>query len=192
MPGGCLVFYNAAVRLGGKVCCGAPTSASGVGGATPSDEQGQREKREAWEQVKGLDPESQSIIHAPRWPVPGTISSPKGKRIDPFTGEESTHNGIDIRNPNGAAVSASESGEVIGVKPGSKGENQIKIRNRDGTVSIYAHTAPSVEVGDHVYPGTVIGNTDRSGRSTGPHLHYGIFDPKTGQYIDPETRLPKR
>lgn len=124
----------------------------------------------------------------------GEVSSKFGKRVDPITGVAGAeHKGIDIRNPDGVGVVASESGTVSSIKPGTKhGENQVKILNRDGTESICAHTKPSVNVGDHVYSGDAIGNTDRSGRSTGPHLHYGIFDPKTGKYIDPLARMPQR
>ncbi|WP_243358420.1 M23 family metallopeptidase [Fundidesulfovibrio terrae] len=169
--------------------------AAGGGGAggTPPDGGSQPGQRETWDKLKGLDPESQRIIHAPEWPVPGEVSSPFGERIDPYTGEKTTHKAIDIRNTKGAEVRASESGRVVSITPGSKhGENQVRVRNRDETESIYAHTKPSVEVGDRVFPGTVVGNTDLSGRSTGPHLHYGVFDPKTGKHIDPLSRLPKR
>lgn len=147
--------------------------------------------RETWEKMKGLDQETQTYLHGPRWSADGTITSPYDYRTDPFTGKKKFHSGIDIKNPEGGTVVASESGTVIRVTPGKNGENQVYVKNRDGTTSMYIHTEPSVKYGQKVYAGDNIGTTDRSGRSTGAHLHYQIHD-SNGNHFDPTTKLPKR
>jgi murein DD-endopeptidase MepM/ murein hydrolase activator NlpD len=125
----------------------------------------------------------------PVWPAKGKVTSKFGNRIDPFTGAVSFHNGIDIANPVGDSVFASDDGEVISVTPSPNGTNQVIIANSDGSISGYAHVDPSVQVGQVVVAGDVIGVTDLSGRSTGGHLHY-TFRPGPGlPYVDPLTHL---
>ncbi|MEK6589198.1 MAG: RHS repeat-associated core domain-containing protein [Nitrospinota bacterium] len=124
------------------------------------------------------------------WPGSGIVTSPFGNRIDPITNAQSFHNGIDIGNPLGGAVVASDRGNVISITPSPNGANQIIIRNDDGSISGYAHTNPSVQVGQHINEGNVIGNTDLSGRSTGGHVHY-TYRPSAGQpYQNPLNHLP--
>ena len=101
------------------------------------------------------------------WPARGGISSGFGWRTEP----RGFHDGIDIRNPIGGPVVASDTGIVLSVdKVGMM--NQIIIRHEDGAVSTYGHTTPSVKAGFRVQEGDVIGFTDMTGRSSCPHLHY--------------------
>ena len=59
------------------------------------------------------------------------------------------------------------------------------IRYWDGTVSYYAHMSTvSVNTGENVGPGEVVGQSGNSGHSTGPHLHLEIH-PNGGAAIDP-------
>ncbi|MFP5223061.1 MAG: M23 family metallopeptidase [Acidobacteriota bacterium] len=150
--------------------------------------------RETWEKLKGFDQETQTYLHGPRWPANGKINSPFGDREPPAPGASSFHKGLDISNPVGAPVVASESGEVINVSPDKTGGggNTVQVRNRDGSISVYHHTKPSVSVGQKVYSGDVVGNTDLSGVSTGGHVHYGIKNEKTNKFSDPAVRLPRR
>lgn len=124
------------------------------------------------------------------WPGSGQVTSPFGWRTDPYTGERAFHNAADIANPVGDPVVASDSGTVISTTPSPNGANQVIIRNDDGSVSGYAHVNPSVQVGDHVNEGDSIGTTDRSGRSTGGHVHY-TYRPAEGQpHENPLDHLP--
>ena len=85
------------------------------------------------------------------WPGAGPVTSPYGPRGSGF------HYGMDIGNPLGGPVVASDGGTVISVAPGPNGENQVIILNDDGSVSGYAHLVQGISVGDHVDEGQVIG-----------------------------------
>jgi len=152
----------------------------------------QQQERENWDKLKGLDPETKKRIHGPSWPAEGTINSPFGERFHPTKHVWKKHNGIDISNPLGADVYSSESGSVSSTKPGSDGGNQVRIKHRDGTEGIYYHVTPFVREGQKVYAGDRVGKTDMTGESTGPHLHYGVYDHKYRTHVDPTTRLHKK
>jgi RHS repeat-associated protein len=125
------------------------------------------------------------------WPGSGRVTSGFGYRVHPITGERRFHNGIDIANPVRAPVLSTEGGTVISTATGPNGEDQIIIRNDDGSISGYAHTDPSVTVGQHVYEGEPIGVTDLSGLSTGGHVHYTYRSAKGQPHTNPLYHLPK-
>jgi len=146
-------------------------------------------------------------------PVPrvGTrISSPFGKRVDPFTGHPNRHNGIDFAGRKGTPIFATADGVVVYSKDNkNKLGNVIVIQhdaqeeNDDGEVftipgkwrTEYGHLEHRhVERGDLVKRGDVIATMGNSGRSTGPHLHYAVRLQKrlhSGDkgYVDPKLHL---
>ena len=62
--------------------------------------------------------------------------------------------------------------------------NGLRITHSDGYETVYCHLSQSlVKQGEHVDAGCSVAKTGNSGRTTGPHLHYGIK--YNGQYIDP-------
>ena len=124
------------------------------------------------------------------WPASGAITS-EFSEISQTRGNR-PHNGIDISNPLGGNVVASDSGTVISTTPSSNGTNQAIILNDDGSVSGYAHVSPSVTKGQRVGEGEVIGTTDISGNSTGPHVHYTFRERMRSPYINPRKHLPPR
>ena len=66
--------------------------------------------------------------------------------------------------------------------------NYMEISHENGYISFYGHLSRAVaEVGASVGQGAYIADSGNSGRSTGPHLHFGIF--KDGQFVDPLTRI---
>lgn len=102
------------------------------------------------------------------------------------------HNGLDFGCPTGTEIVATHSGKAIEVTndPGGYG-NYIKIEN-DQEGSLYAHLKSfKVAVGDSISVGQVIGLSNNTGNSTGPHLHFGYYkkprDRTNGYagYIDP-------
>lgn len=129
-------------------------------------------------------------------PVNGWITSGFGKRISPFTGEVTTHKGIDVAAPLGTPITSPADGVVVfsGAKEGFG--NYIMIAHGYGVVSSYGHNAQNmVQPGQTVSRGEQIATVGMSGRTTGPHLHYEvtvngrITDPK--QFIlDLEDRSP--
>uniref|UniRef100_A0A7C4ELS6 M23 family metallopeptidase n=1 Tax=Fundidesulfovibrio putealis TaxID=270496 RepID=A0A7C4ELS6_9BACT len=164
---------------------------------SPNWEEIERQRR-IWEQEKGIDPETKRE-YGIFLPGDGKITSPFGWRDSPTgrrnpdgTLKREMHYGIDIRNPLGGDVRASQAGTVIAAGPGSDGANRVIIETRHGQHGMYVHTAPSVKAGDNVYGGDVLGTTDMSGRTTGPHIHFGIKDPRTGEYSNPENILFRR
>lgn len=89
------------------------------------------------------------------------------------------HNGIDYGIPNGTPVKAADAGTVaaISFENGGYG-NYVKLSHKDGNTiyyTYYAHLASaSVTAGQKVKAGTVIGSSNNTGASTGPHLHFGL------------------
>lgn len=138
-------------------------------------------------------------------PVDSSISSYFAGRIDPFTGAQSTHSGIDITSDvgyntniiaskDGIVTYPSDSDTLDCVSNGiadSCGEgygNFVMISHYDGTVTLYGHmyeNSITVRKGDIVKQGQVIGKMGSSGRSTGAHLHFEVR--VNGERIDPMT-----
>jgi predicted chitinase len=69
--------------------------------------------------------------------------------------------------------------------------NMVEILNEQGQViHKLAHMSETmVKTGDKIAAGAQIGKVGSTGRSTGAHLHWEQFDPKTGQQIDPIAAL---
>lgn len=114
----------------------------------------------------------------------GYISSPYGERIDPFTGHESFHPGLDIGVAFGSPVHAVADGVVTyaGVRPGY-GE-VVEVDHGDGYMTRYAHNSKLLaHVGEHVHVGDVISDAGSTGRSTGPHVHFEVWH--NGKLVNP-------
>ena len=115
------------------------------------------------------------------------VSSPFGQREDPFTGALVGHNGVDLAAPKNTPIYATRAGLVTQAAYQDKGAgNYIWINHGDGYLSIYMHmTRYIVSVGQHVEAGEVVGYVGTTGRSTGYHLHFGIYNKNIGRYVDP-------
>lgn len=114
------------------------------------------------------------------------ITSPFGMRVHPTTGINTMHKGIDIGIPIGTEVIATADGTVsfVGTNPDSLEGLWIKIDHGNGISSVYMHLSEiKVSVGQVVSQGEVIALSGNTGRSTGPHLHFGIST--FGEYVDP-------
>lgn len=117
-------------------------------------------------------------------PVDGWITSGFGQRSSPFTGEPAVHRGIDVAAPEGTPIYAPADGVVIfsGVRNGFG--NFVLIAHGYGVVTGYGHNAQNlVSPGQVIHRGDQIATVGRSGRSTGPHLHYEVA--VNGRAIDP-------
>lgn len=133
--------------------------------------------------AQGSDKNPSGVI----WRVPCDyvrVSSPFGYRWHPTTGEYSMHRGVDLAAPKGTPIVASRSGVVTIATYHSTAGNYVTINHQDGYSSVYMHmTHYIVGVGDYVKAGEVIGYVGSTGRSTGPHLHFGIS--YNGTYYNP-------
>ena len=116
-----------------------------------------------------------------QWPLPvaGTITSQFGHRVDPITGEVSSHTGTDIACAEGTPVLAAADGIVtiangLDSWGGSYGY-YIQIDHGSGLQTLYAHCSSiCVTTGQQVQAGQVIGYVGHTGRVTGNHLHLEV------------------
>lgn len=110
------------------------------------------------------------------WPVKGRISGKFGRqRI--YKGEPgSYHSGIDIAPGNGVPYVAPADGVVVLARTGFSLEGGLIIIDHGaGLNSAFLHSSKiAVKEGDAVKQGQYIGNVGSTGRSTGPHLHWGL------------------
>ncbi len=107
--------------------------------------------------------------------VDGWYSSNYGYRIDPFTGQQSMHEGIDFPAETGTAIVAAASGKVVFAEWHPAYGKMVEIDHGNGIISRYAHTsAVLVKEGDLVVRGQKIAQVGSTGRSTGPHLHFEV------------------
>lgn len=123
-----------------------------------------------------------------RRPVPGApvTSHFNPNRLHPVLKKRMPHNGTDFGAPTGTPVHASSFGRVTFVGWGGPAGNLIRIEHPGQIETLYFHLSrfeAGIEVGDHVDRMQVIGYVGSTGRSTGPHLHFGVK--KNGKYVDP-------
>jgi murein DD-endopeptidase MepM/ murein hydrolase activator NlpD len=105
----------------------------------------------------------------------GWFSSNFGYRIDPFTGQNSMHEGIDFPAETGTPIVAAASGKVVFAEWHPAYGKMVEIDHGNGLVSRYAHTSSVfVKEGDLVVRGQRIATVGSTGRSTGPHLHFEV------------------
>ena len=129
----------------------------------------------------------------------GRVTSWFGWRDSPYeSGKREFHQGVDILVPRGTPVYATANGfvDVVSQNDLRNGLGRyIKIKHmteKYGWTTIYGHLLkfePGIKKGVAVRKGQKIAEVGSSGRSTSPHLHYGLqyIDPKTGikKYVDP-------
>ncbi|MEM8799333.1 MAG: M23 family metallopeptidase [Pseudomonadota bacterium] len=116
------------------------------------------------------------------------ISSNFGRRRDPFTKRWAWHAGIDLAAWHGTAVLAANDGIVIhaGYKPAYG--RMVEIDHGNGFKTRYGHMRKvSVKKGARVTQGVKVGEVGKTGRSTGPHLHYEVWH--NGKPINPTSLL---
>ena len=113
------------------------------------------------------------------------MSSPFGYRSDPIYGFAKMHTGMDFACPPGNPIYATGDGVVTKVAHENKGYgNHVEISHCFGYMTRYAHMKEIwVEEGDTLRRGDCIGESGRSGRITGPHLHYEVHYRK--DYVNP-------
>lgn len=117
------------------------------------------------------------------------LSSRFGYRSDPFTGSAKMHTGLDFAMKIGNPVYATGDGVVESVKFEFFGYgNSVTIDHGFGYKTIYAHlNSVKVIEGMKVKRGDWIADSGKSGRSSGPHLHYEVV--YKGQKVNPANYL---
>ncbi|MDG4853535.1 MULTISPECIES: peptidoglycan DD-metalloendopeptidase family protein [unclassified Mesorhizobium] len=119
-------------------------------------------------------------------PVSGVMTSTFGPRKHPILGTVRIHKGVDWAAPVGTPIMAAFDGEITFQGDGGSYGNLVKIAHASGRETRYAHMqkfAIASAVGTKVKAGDVIGYIGTTGLSTGPHLHFELY--QSGQAIDP-------
>jgi murein DD-endopeptidase MepM/ murein hydrolase activator NlpD len=119
------------------------------------------------------------------------ISSPFDMhRMHPVLHRVMPHNGIDFAAGTGTPVWAAADGTITFAGPRGPNGNLITIAHEGGFESCYAHLsrfASGIARGHEVHQRDVIGYVGSTGRSTGPHLHFGLKH--HGTFVDPAREL---
>lgn len=124
-------------------------------------------------------------------PTPGDLTASFGlRRI--FNGEpRSPHAGLDIRAPQGQAVRAPAAGVVVLTGDFFFSGNSVFIAHGEGVVSLLCHLSKiEVKEGQVVKAGDLVGEVGRTGRASGPHLHWSLS--LNDARVDPRLFLGKR
>ncbi len=108
-------------------------------------------------------------------PVNGRISGKFGGQRIMNNIPKNPHQGMDIAAKEGTPVKATADGEIALAYPDLfYSGNVIVIDHGFGLQTIYAHLKDmNVKRGDKVLQGDIIGTVGKTGRVTGPHLHWG-------------------
>lgn len=119
----------------------------------------------------------------------GWISSPFGRRTDPFTGQLAWHTGIDFATAAAGADIVSVAAGVVTATGDRDGYGlAVDINHGNGYVTRYGHAEKVlVDVGDIIAKGQAIALVGSSGRSTGPHVHFEVY--KHGRVVDPASYI---
>lgn len=119
-------------------------------------------------------------------PVSGTLTSDFGPRWG------SHHGGIDIAAPIGTPIKSAADGTVLDAGAASGYGQWVRVLNDDGTTAVYGHVDTyQVSAGQRVTAGQQIATVGNRGWSTGPHLHFEVWD-QAGGKTDPNAWLSTR
>jgi murein DD-endopeptidase MepM/ murein hydrolase activator NlpD len=121
-------------------------------------------------------------------PVEGEISTGFGLTRIINGRRRSQHTGVDLRAEEGTSVLASNHGVVVLVDELFFSGKSVVLDHGWGLYSMYFHLSEAlVKEGERVRAGAILGRVGSTGRSTGPHLHWGIRI--NGARVDPFSLL---
>lgn len=120
-------------------------------------------------------------------------SSHFGWRLHPLTQKREFHQGLDIKTQAGVPVIAAGGGTIVEIKQKPNLGKTIEVNHEALLLkTLYAHLqdyADDLRVGQQVTRGQLIGYVGNTGRSTGPHLHYGVYNTQKEQWVNPITYI---
>ncbi|NTX59111.1 M23 family metallopeptidase [Myxococcus sp. CA051A] len=114
------------------------------------------------------------------------VTSKFGSRFHPVLQYLKNHNGVDYGTPIGTPVWAVADGTVTQAGWAGAAGNMVVLRHANGFETQYMHLSKvgeGVRVGARVSQKQVIAYSGNTGRSTGPHLHFGMK--RGGGYTNP-------
>jgi murein DD-endopeptidase MepM/ murein hydrolase activator NlpD len=125
------------------------------------------------------------------YPVEGNISSPYGERDNPITGERTFHSGVDISATSGTPIRVTADGVVSYAGWTQSSGYVVLVEHGCGFSTAYAHNkSNAVKIGQRVKRREIIGYIGSTGKSTGPHVHYEVWE--KGKRINPSKFLQGR
>ena len=127
----------------------------------------------------------QAEVNRPKFVMPanGRLTSGFGARWG------TTHYGLDIANSIGTPIVAAADGVVVEAGPASGFGLWVRVQHADGTITVYGHVDTfSVREGERVKAGEQIARMGNRGQSTGPHLHFEVWE-SGGRKINPRPWL---
>ncbi|MCD9030584.1 M23 family metallopeptidase [Luteimonas sp. Y-2-2-4F] len=180
-------------------------AAVGVGGPGPVHDMPARGLQEGLEQVDAqfrtsgsqlsvleallLDQQMDRAALPSRSPVASSyVTSGYGHRADPFSGGRAFHKGIDFNARHGDPVMAVADGVVSYAGRRAGYGNVVEVDHGNGYVTRYAHNSRNtVKVGDLVRTGHEVAKAGSTGRSTGVHVHFEVWE--NGRVLNPREFL---
>lgn len=154
-------------------------------------------------QAREIDTDNAAVIAALRNNDPpmfkGRFRAPAGKKSSAFgnwrrfnqSEHRSRHLGLDVVARKGAPIRAVARGKVALVRSGILMGGTVVVVHGAGLASCYFHVSDfAVKAGEMVEAGQVLGKVGVTGRTTGPHIHVGVW--ARGGFVDPAAffRLP--
>jgi murein DD-endopeptidase MepM/ murein hydrolase activator NlpD len=124
--------------------------------------------------------------------TPAPVTSRFGWRTHPLTGSRRFHSGMDIGAPANAPVVATSAGTIISAGWNGGYGKAVIIQHSDRQQTLYGHLSEiSVQAGQTVAQGTIVGLVGSTGNSTGPHLHFESRMPVAGVWtaVDPSQEI---
>jgi murein DD-endopeptidase MepM/ murein hydrolase activator NlpD len=170
----------AALLVPAHAAAAEPAAQTGVGGpfeAVQPLKNGDPQFKALFATWKKLDQAEQGSIAIPSAePVAGSaFTSGFGVRSDPFRGRAAMHAGIDLAGPLGTPIYATADATVGRSEWAGGYGNLIELDHGRGIQTRYGHLSrSSVQAGQRVRRGQLIGYMGSTGRSTGSHLHYEV------------------
>jgi murein DD-endopeptidase MepM/ murein hydrolase activator NlpD len=125
------------------------------------------------------------------WPLVsyGRISSGFGYRFHPILRRRLWHSGLDLTAGYGTPIRAARAGRVVSAGWNGTLGKTVVLRHDMGFQTVYGHCSQILaKHGQYVKKGKVIASVGKTGRATGPHLHFEVR--KNGRTVNPLRYLP--
>lgn len=129
-----------------------------------------------------------------KFPVTSPFSDPN-PRVHPTDKVVKVHTGVDFGAPKGTSVYSAADGEVIKIMENNPADpknaygNSIVIQHKDNVYTRYSHLDTiGAKLGQDVAKGEMIGTVGKTGKATGPHLDFEVFQQRKDgtHYVNPE------
>lgn len=155
---------------------------------TPAQRKQMADDQRAFNRAYDRDFEPWEFTERFDWPRLAPIGAPFGDLRLFNNKTKSQHSGTDIDGETGDPIFASNDGEVVMVRDCFGSGGTVLLHHGGRLFTSYFHmSAFSVKEGERVRRGQLLGKVGKTGRVTGPHLHFGVK--LDGRWVDPESLL---